>query len=272
MVKKIKNASPANFGGPEKVQSAYFAYCDEIRKGELERLKGEHEKAGTPFQVTELAGACAAKWKALSNEEQAVYQDAWKVKKAAYEEAYRAWSQTPQFEEFKKAQKAVTVDKQKLKNKTALKAAKPASMPTRPRNAYMQFGHEVREIITKELEKEGKKYSVSAAAAKQKAMYDALSEEDLAQRKEAATALHEEYKVKLLAWEETEDGLAYKEKQDKAKASLQAAKGSPARKKKKNEAGEAEAVAEEEEEDAEEEVGEEDEETKPASSADDDEE
>lgn len=205
-----KNVKPADFGGPEKPQTAFFLFGNEVRPAITEKIRA-NLKEGEKFNVAMVARQIGADWKEVSAEKKAEYQKIADEQKASFEAETEKWKQSKQYREFLKVN---ALHKKKQADKKNVIEAKASGMPQRPMAGYMMFANDVRDEVRKELEAKGEKFDVRKSGAITKQKYEALSEEKKNVYNEKYLVAKTKYAADYAAWLETEAGKKY----EKAKA------------------------------------------------------
>jgi hypothetical protein len=175
--------------------TGYLMYTGELRKevtDEMAQSLADGEKLKPSQVVTELAG----RWKALSDEEKAEWNEKAKTKNAAESDGESAAASSDDEavkKETKKVEKKETKKVEKKETKKVEKKASEADTSTAPvkkkQSGYLMFCNSIRAEVKAELEaalEEGEKLKPADTMSQLAKRWKALSEEDKAEWNEAA--------------------------------------------------------------------------------------
>ena len=72
---KSSKAKAAKTDKPKKAKTGYLLYCDEVRADVKAKLLADKKDDDKPVRGSDVISACAAKWKELSKDEQATWNE-----------------------------------------------------------------------------------------------------------------------------------------------------------------------------------------------------
>ena len=162
-------------------KTGYLLYTGELRaevKAEMEAELADGEKLKPQEVVTKLA----ARWKELSDEEKAQWNE--KAKEANSESETSDTESAVPVEKPKKETKKAAAEKPKKETKKAEKKAEDAEAKPKKKNGYLVFSKEMRADVREALEAEledGEKLKPQAIVQELAAQWKALSDEEKAE-------------------------------------------------------------------------------------------
>ena len=162
-------------------KTGYLLYTGELRaevKAEMEAELADGEKLKPQDVVTKLA----ARWKELSDDEKAEWND--KAKEANSESETSDTEAAAPVEKPKKETKKATAEKPKKETKKAEKKADDGEAKPKKKNGYLVFSKEMRAEVKEALEadlEEGEKLKPQAIVQELAAQWKALSDEEKAE-------------------------------------------------------------------------------------------